>query len=59
MVPFEDSEELVSSSGLPPESLVEVGADHRLVDEESLKTMLRVVEGVETRTTKEHFPGRV
>lgn len=40
VIPFADSEELVANSGLPPESLVEVGDDHRLADEESLEAML-------------------
>ncbi len=39
-IPFADSEELVANSGLPPESLMEVGNDHRLADEESLEAML-------------------
>jgi hypothetical protein len=39
-VPFADSEELIRSSGLPSESLIEVGNDHRLADEESLAAML-------------------
>ena len=40
MIPFADSEELVASSGLPPETLIQVGSDHRLADEESLSVML-------------------
>ena len=40
VVPFADSEELVENSGLPLESLVEVGSEHRLADEESLAKML-------------------
>ena len=40
VIPFEDSEELVSISGLAPETLVEVGSDHRLADEASLSVML-------------------
>ena len=44
VVPFANSEELVSSSGLPSESLIEVGAEHRLADEESLKKMVEAVE---------------
>jgi len=46
-VPFSESEELVQSSGLPSSSLIDVGTEHRLVDEKSLATMLRVVEGVQ------------
>ena len=42
---FADSEELVRNSGLPVESLIEVGTEHRLADEESLGAMLMAVEG--------------
>jgi alpha-beta hydrolase superfamily lysophospholipase len=44
VVPFADSEELVRNSGLPLESLIEVGQEHRLADEESLAKMLEAVE---------------
>lgn len=40
VIPFADSEELVTRSGLPPETLIEVGSDHRLADESSLAVML-------------------
>jgi hypothetical protein len=40
MIPFADSEELVANSGLPPETLIEIGNDHRLADPEPLKAML-------------------
>lgn len=40
VIPFADSEELVANSGLPPETLIEVGNDHRLADVEPLKAML-------------------
>lgn len=40
VIPFEDSEELVARSGLPPETVVQVGADHRLADPGSLQAML-------------------
>lgn len=40
MIPFSDSEELVAQSGLPPETLIEVGEDHRLADPEPLRAML-------------------
>ncbi len=39
VIPFSDSEELVRSSGLPPEILLEVGRDHRLADPESLSVL--------------------
>jgi hypothetical protein len=35
-VPFADSEELVRNSELPPESLIEVGFEHRLAKHETL-----------------------
>jgi hypothetical protein len=44
VVPFTDSEELVGNSGLSPESLIEVGSDHRLADPEPLAAMLRACE---------------
>ena len=40
VIPFADSEELVASSGLSQETLIEVGSDHRLADEASLSVML-------------------
>ncbi len=40
VIPFADSEELIASSGLSPETLIEVGNDHRLADDESLSVML-------------------
>ena len=40
VIPFEKSEELVARSHLPPETLLEVGSDHRLADESSLSVML-------------------
>lgn len=40
VIPFADSEEIIASSGLPPETLIEVGSDHRLADDESLSVML-------------------
>lgn len=43
-VPFADSEKLLRNSGLPSKALIEVGSEHRLADEESLKMMLRAVE---------------
>lgn len=48
-IPFADSEELVANSGLPPETLIEVGNDHRLADPEPLKAML---EACERQTTQ-------
>jgi hypothetical protein len=46
VVPFEDSVELVSKSGLPKSALVEVGQDHRLADQELLEALLRAVGGL-------------
>lgn len=40
VIPFADSEELVSNSGLPAYTLIETGSDHRLADPESLTMML-------------------
>lgn len=40
IVPFEDSVELLANSQLPPETLLEVGQDHRLADDSSLAVML-------------------
>ena len=45
VVPFEDSVELLSKSGLPASALIEVGQDHRLADPEPLEALLRAVEG--------------
>ncbi|MCA9125050.1 MAG: alpha/beta hydrolase [Planctomycetaceae bacterium] len=47
-IPFADSEELIHSSGLPEEALIEVGQDHRLADEEPLKAMLAACEQVQS-----------
>lgn len=40
VVLFADSEKLVRNSGMPPASLIEVGFEHRLADEESLRAIL-------------------
>lgn len=45
VVPFADSEELVRASRLPPSTLLETGADHRLADPRSLELMLRACSG--------------
>jgi alpha-beta hydrolase superfamily lysophospholipase len=45
VVPFEDSVELLSKSGLPDSALIEVGQDHRLADPEPMEALLRAVEG--------------
>jgi hypothetical protein len=45
VVPFSDSVELVSTSGLPESALIEVGHDHRLADPEPLAALLGAVEG--------------
>jgi len=44
VVPFADSAELVSNSSLSSESLISIGTEHRLADEESLQKMLEAVE---------------
>lgn len=43
VVPFADSEELAKKSGA---TLIEVGTDHRLADQEPLAAMVRACEGV-------------
>ena len=48
VVPFADSVELVRNSGLPPESLIVVGYEHRLADPESLRKMLDAVNAANT-----------
>lgn len=40
VIPFTDSQELVANSGLPAETLIAIGSDHRLADHESLSVML-------------------
>jgi predicted esterase YcpF (UPF0227 family) len=40
VIPFRDSEELLSVNGMPATALIETGNDHRLADVESLKAML-------------------
>ncbi len=53
VIPLSDSEELVANSGLPFETVIEVGNDHRLANAEPLKAMLaaceRVVSGMLVR----------
>ena len=44
VIPFSDSEELVANSGLPSETLIAIGKDHRLADPEPLKAMLEACE---------------
>jgi hypothetical protein len=45
MLSFADSEELIKKYGLPLETLIEVGNDHRLADPKSLEAMLAACEG--------------
>ena len=49
VIPFADSEELVHNNGLSPETLIEVGNDHRLADPESLQAMLESCERLAAR----------
>ncbi|WP_442508402.1 alpha/beta hydrolase family protein [Novipirellula sp. SH528] len=44
VIPFSESEELVSNSNLRPDALIEIGSDHRLADPEPLQAMLRACE---------------
>ncbi len=53
VIPFADSEELVARSGLPPETLIEIGNDHRLADEGSLAVLLWACRMV---ASHEHLP---
>lgn len=50
VIPFADSEEVIASSGLPSEALIEIGNDHRLADPEPLKTMLDACERLVNKT---------
>ncbi len=43
-VPIADSREILTNSGLPSESLIEVGTKHRLADAESLEGMVGACE---------------
>jgi hypothetical protein len=51
-VPFADSEEVVRNSGLLPETLIEIGNDHRLADPEPLKAMLEACERLAKGTSQ-------
>ena len=44
VIPFGESEELLANSGLAPGLIVEVGFEHRLADEHSLRAMLKACE---------------
>jgi hypothetical protein len=44
VVPFEDSVELLSKSGLPESAQIEIGQGHRLGDPKPLEAMVRAVE---------------
>jgi hypothetical protein len=44
MIAFADSEELIANSGLPAETLIEIGNDHRVADAEPLRAMLNACE---------------
>lgn len=50
VIPFSDSEELISNCELLPETLIEVGTDHRLADADSLKEMLSSIEELVRRS---------
>ena len=45
-VPFEHSLELVQDSGLPDTAIIRTGTEHRLIDPESLQTLLRTIKEV-------------
>lgn len=44
VVPYADSQELLSRSGLPDSALIAVGTEHRLADPESLAMLSKVVD---------------
>ena len=44
VIPFSESEELLANSGLSPDSIIDVGFEHRLADEHSLRAMLQACE---------------
>ncbi len=46
VIPYADSEELLVNSHLPPDAMIEVGTDHRLVDDNSLAVMLWACEHI-------------
>lgn len=60
VIPFAESEELVANSRLPPETLIEVGSDHRLADPESLSVLLwacnLLAEGVNLPSVDYYYP---
>jgi hypothetical protein len=41
VISFDDSQELITNSGLTSDALIEVGSDHRLADPVSLEAMLQ------------------
>ncbi len=43
VIPLDDSKELIANSGLPAQTLVEIGTDHRLADPLSLQAMLSAI----------------
>ena len=49
VIPFSDSLELLANSGLPLESIIEVGDDHRLADKEPLGKMLEACEAISNK----------
>ena len=44
VIPFADSRELIEASGLDPSALIEVGADHNMVDETALRALTEAIE---------------
>lgn len=46
LVPIDDSRELLQNSGLSPDRLLAVGADHRMIDEAAFVTLLEAVESL-------------
>ena len=56
IIPFGDSEDLVTNSSLAPTTLIEIGNDHRLADSEPLEMMLQCCERFyfETNSVVDH-----
>lgn len=52
VIPYADTLELLQSSGLPTSSLISVGHDHRLSEEEPLQALLAAIERVRSENVR-------
>ena len=52
VIPYAESEQLIASSGLPSQRLIEIGNDHRLADPEPLQAMLDASEQLVSETMR-------